>query len=180
MRLHCSVFIATSLDGYIARPDGSIDWLPAPDPAIGDYGYEAFMTTIDAVVLGRHTYDTVRGFGAWPYGERRVVVLSRGAPEIPPELARRVSTASSPQAALDALRAADCHHAYVDGGLAVQAFLRDGLLDDITLSTVPVLLGAGRPLFGVLSADVRLVHQSTQAFATGLVQSTYRVAHVAA
>ena len=178
MRPRCSVFIATSLDGYISRPDGAIDWLPA-DGTVEDHGYDAFMSTIDAIVLGRHTYELVCSFGGWHYGDRRVVVLSSGTVTVPPGHARYVTVLPGPPStALQYLADTGCRHIYVDGGLTIQAFLAAGLIDDLTITTIPVLLGAGRRLFGALGADVHLEHQSTQSYASGLVQSVWRVGRV--
>ncbi|MBI3789857.1 MAG: dihydrofolate reductase [Gemmatimonadetes bacterium] len=178
MRPRCSVYIATSVDGFIARPDGAIDWLPGPDPVIGDFGYEAFMASVDAVLLGRSTYDLVCTMDGWHYGHRRVMVLSRRGVPVPEAHRGKVTVHAGPPAdALASLAAHGCKHVYVDGGVTIQAFLAEGLIDDITITTIPVLLGAGRPLFGALSHDVRLELQSSQSFANGFVQSTWRVAH---
>ena len=171
-----SVFIATSLDGFIARPDGALDWLPPP-PEEGDaFGYHAFMDRIDTLVLGRHTYETVRGFGDWPYGTKRVIVLTSAGVEIPPALADRVEawSGAAPEVA-GRLASQGSRHVYLDGGRTVQAFLRAGLVDEVILTRVPVLIGDGLPLFGTLDGDIRLEHVVTTAHATGLVQSRYRV-----
>lgn len=171
-----AVFIATSLDGYIAREDGGLDWLPG-FAAGEDYGYAAFMATVDALVVGRHTYETVRGFGDWPYGETRVVVLSRRGVDVPEALRATVEVrAGEPADVLRALGAEGVRRVYLDGGRTVQGFLRAGLVTEMVLTRVPVLLGAGIPLFGPLDGDVRLRHVETRAFPSGLVQSRYRVA----
>lgn len=171
-----SVFIATSLDGFIARPDGALDWLPPP-PEEGDaFGYHAFMNQIDTLVMGRHTYETVRGFGDWPYGTKRVVVLTSGDVEIPSSLTDRVEAWSgAAQEIADRLAVQGSRHVYLDGGRTIQAFLRAGLVDEMILTRVPVLIGDGLPLFGTLDGDVRLEHIETTAHANGLVQSRYRV-----
>lgn len=171
-----SVYIATSLDGFIARPDGGLDWLPPIVPEIEDYGYRAFSDSIDTLVMGRATYEVALTFGAWPYEGKRTVVLSSGRPTVPEHLKAHVETTSLPPRLLAAhLEATGSRSVYVDGGKTIQSFLRAGLIDEITLTTVPVLIGSGLPLFGPLDADVRLELLSSRSFAGGLVQSTYRV-----
>jgi dihydrofolate reductase len=176
--MKCSAYVATSLDGYIARTDGSLDWLPRPveGGAAEDYGYAAFMDSVDVLVVGRRTFDTVAGFTPWPYAGKRVVVLSRSLRAAPAALASHgIAFHAGPVAALAAaLRADGLRHAYVDGGKVVQAFLGAGLLDELTITRVPVLLGAGIPLFGPLAADITLEHLDTRAWPDGLVQSRYR------
>ena len=169
-----AVFIATSLDGFIARPDGAIDWLPAP-PEEGDgFGYHAFMERVDTLVLGRHTYETVRGFGPWPYGDKRVVVLTTTGAEIPPALADRVvAWDAAPEEVVGRIAAQGGRRVYLDGGLTIQRFMAAGLVDELVVTRVPVLLGDGRPLFGPLDGDVRLVHVETAVHDGGLVQSRY-------
>lgn len=173
-----SVYIATSLDGFIARPDGGLDWLPQPQAAPDgeDYGYQAFSDSIDTLVMGRATYEKALTFGAWPYEGKRTVVLSSGQPAIPNHLKPHVETTGLlPHALAEHLVKTGSRSVYVDGGKTIQSFLRAGLIDEITLTMVPVLIGSGLPLFGPIEADVRLELMSSRSFADGLVQSTYRV-----
>lgn len=175
--MKCSVYIATSLDGFIARLDGGLDWLPQQAEPGEDYGYQAFFDSVDVLVMGRNSYEKVLTFGAWPYGEKRVVVLSSRPLEIAPALAGRVEALSlSPREVVTRLEARGAHHAYVDGGQTIQRFLRDGLIDEITLTRIPVLIGQGLPLFGALDADVPLRHVETRSYPNGLVQSKYAIA----
>lgn len=174
------IFVGTSLDGFIARRDGGLDFLDVPDaqpdPASGDHGYQAFVDSVDALVMGRHTYEKVLTFGSWPYGAKPVVVLSRRGVEIAPALRDRVTQmAGSPAEVAEALASRGLRELYVDGGVTAQGFLRAGLVDRIIVTRVPVLIGDGIPLFGELPADLRLVHQRTQVFGNGYVQSEYRV-----
>ena len=167
------VFIAASVDGFIARPGGGLDWLPTGGGE--DYGYRALMASVDALVMGRKTLDVVRGFGGdWPYAGTRVVVLSHGSPALPPHAEVEVLSLAPPDV-LAYLGATGCRRVYVDGGETVQSFLRAGLIRELIVTRVPILLGEGVPLFGSLPADVPLVHVSTEAFPTGLVQSRYRI-----
>lgn len=176
MRPTLSVFIATSLDGFIARRNGDIDWLTAGEPAQGDFGYQAFFDTVDTLVMGRGTYEKVLTFGQWPYDDRRLIVLSTRGTAVPPELAARVEVSALPPAQLvRQLEQDGARHVYVDGGRTIQSFLRAGLLDELTITVIPILLGDGLPLFGPLEGDVRLVHMSTHAFENGFVQSRYRL-----
>ena len=177
MRPRTSVFIATSLDGFIAREDGGIDWLDHLSLEGEDQGYEAFMADVDLLVMGRATFETVLGFGQWPYGTRRMVVMSRtlASDAIPEALRATVSVHAGPvdEALLESFAAKGATHAYVDGGLLIQAFLQADLIDDMIITRLPVLLGAGRPLFGALAGDRWWRHEATTAFPSGLVQSRY-------
>lgn len=180
--MRASAFIATSLDGFIARADGALDWLPGVDANAApgdDHGYSAFMADVDVVVWGRATYEVVLGFDmAWPFEGKRVVVLSTTltAADVPERLAGRIEVHPGPIPALVAhLEAGGARHAYVDGGAVIRGFLREGLLDAITLTRVPVLIGTGIPLFGDVGRDVAFDHLRTVAYPNGLVQSTYAV-----
>ena len=178
MSLTCHAFIATSLDGFIARPDGGIDWLEPFNAGNEDHGYDGFIAKMDGIIMGRGTFETVLRFVQWPYA-LPVIVLSQSLTmdDVPADLADCVAiSAMTPAEILPALEAEGWARVYVDGGLLLQSFLRDGLLDEITLNRAPLLLGAGRPLFGALPAEVALVHQSTRSFPSGLVASTYSIA----
>jgi dihydrofolate reductase len=170
-----SVFIGTSLDGFIARRSGSFDFLP--EGGGEPHGYVEFMAQIDALVIGRHTFETVLSFDDWPYGDKRVVVLSSHELELSGVgggLVERMS--GEPADIVAALAAKGAHNLYVDGGITIQRFLRAGLVDRITITRVPVLIGDGIPLFGALPHDLRLDHLGTTAYASGLVKSEYRLA----
>lgn len=177
MAIRTSAFIATSLDGFISRLDGSIDWLNEANGLVTpgeDCGYKAFSESIDVMVMGRHTFDLVRTFDAWPYGDKRVVVLSSKPVEIPVEWQKTVSSSSaSPAELLRQLEAEGFQHVYVDGGITIQRFLREGLIDELTVTLIPVLLGTGRPLFGTLEKDIKLKLLRTKAYEFGFVQVTY-------
>lgn len=178
MKPRASVFIATSLDGYIAREDGSIDWLLQANqqvPAGEDCGYQAFMDSVDTLVMGRKTFEQVLGFDPWPYAGKRVVVLSHRGVAVPDTLRTTVSvSAAAPAVLLDELAAAGAQQLYIDGGETIQGFLRAGLIDELIITTIPVLLGAGRPLFGAVAADLPLRHVRTLSWPFGFVQSHYR------
>jgi dihydrofolate reductase len=174
--MRASVYIATSLDGFIARENGGLDWLPAAGGAGGeDYGYAAFMATVDVLVMGRRTFETALGFGEWPY-DKPVVVLSSRPVSVPTHLTRSVEAMSCPPAeVVRRLEARGAGHLYVDGGRTIQGFLAAGLIQRVIITRVPVLLGSGIPLFGRLPRDIRLRHVRTSGFASGLVQSEYEV-----
>jgi dihydrofolate reductase len=179
MRASCSVFIATSLDGFIARKDGSIDWLNEANkavPAGEDCGFSKFMASVDALVMGRNTFEQVLAFDAWPYGSTPVVVLSHREISLPSHLPDSISVSNeTPTALVERLSETGAEHLYIDGGLTIQCFLSAGLIDSIIITKIPVLLGSGKPLFGPLAADLHLVHQRTTVFEFGFVQSSYRV-----
>ena len=168
-----SVFIGTSLDGYIARADGALDFLPAGGGE--PHGYEEFIATVDALVIGRQTYETVLGFDKWPYGTKPVFVLSQStlAPAPPRAVVERMS--GNPADIVSQLESRGIRHIYVDGGITIQRFLDARLIQRIIITRVPVLIGEGIPLFGPLSSDIRLRHIATRSFPSGLVQSEYHL-----
>jgi dihydrofolate reductase len=169
-----SVFVGTSVDGFLARPNGDLDFLPAQGGE--PHGYDEFIATVDALVIGRKTFETVRAFPEWPYGDKRVVVLSSRPLDFSGVRGGVVEQmAGSPAEIVSKLAASGAHHLYVDGGITIQGFLRAGLVERLVITRVPVLIGAGIPLFGALPHDLRLRHVATQHYASGLVKTEYRV-----
>lgn len=169
-----SVFVGTSVDGFIARPNGAFDFLDEGGSV--PHGYTEFFASIDTLVIGRKTYETVRSFPEWPYEHKRVVVLSSQPLDFSGIPAAHVEQMTgSPQEIVSQLAATGAQHVYVDGGVTIQRFLRAGLIDRLILSRVPVLIGDGVPLFGSLPQDIRLRHVATQHYATGLVKTEYHV-----
>ncbi|MCB1217526.1 dihydrofolate reductase [bacterium] len=171
------VFIATSLDGYIADEQGGVDWLTSiPDPDDGsDYGWAEHIARIDAIVMGRHSFETVLGFGVWHY-EKPVVVLSRSLREIPAEYAERASlTSGTPHEVVSELASRGFANLYIDGGDVIRQFLASGLIDEMTISVAPVLLGRGIPLFDGNVPLCGLELKSSVAYANGIVSNRYAV-----
>jgi dihydrofolate reductase len=173
-----SVFIATSLDGFIARKDGSIDWLDAANASVPpgtDLGYESFITGVDALVMGRKTFETALSFPQWPYGSKPVIVISHTFAGLPDGVPATVSlTTETPETLVRRLESEDHRRLYVDGGRTIQSFLRAGLIDEMTITIIPVLLGEGIPLFGQLSEDLHFTLVSSRSYDFGFVQNTYR------
>ena len=174
-----SVFLGMSVDGFIARLDGDLSFLdgsgeggPPDDGEGGDFGFAEFVSGVDALVMGRSTYEFIKPFAEWPYQGKPVHVLSTTLPE---DDDPRITVHRSLDDAVAAVTAAGYRRVYVDGGRTVHTFLRAGLIADLTLSRVPVLIGTGQTPFGELAADIPLEHVRTQAFSGGMVQSTYRV-----
>ena len=173
-RMRTSVFVGASLDGYLARKDDRYDFLTL-NPG-EDNGYEGFMRTVDCVVLGRRTYEVVLPFPEWPYGKRLVIVLSKTLKEIrPPKGAVCELMNARPREVIAELEKRGMKHAYIDGGVTIQAFLREGLVQELAIGRFPVLIGEGIPLFGPLDKDVRLELIRSTSFPTGTVRSEYRV-----
>lgn len=171
------VFIATSLDGFIARSDGDIAWLLERDKADEDHGYDAFIADIDIILMGRGTFEKMQDVRPWPY-TRPVVVLSStmAQSDLPDDLVEKVRVANkAPEDAMRMLENAGHRKVYVDGGLLIQSFLRADLIADMVITFVPVLLGEGRRLFGKVGADISLRLEGTQSFPSGLVQCRYRI-----
>jgi dihydrofolate reductase len=172
--MRASVFIGISVDGFIARSDGALDFLDAGGSE--PHGYEEFMATVDALLIGRKTYETVLGFGTWPYGKKPVFVLS-SQPLAPAPTGASVEHMSGAPADIAAqLAARGIQHVYVDGGITIQGFLQSGLIQRLIITRVPVLIGSGIPLFGALPSDIVLKHVETRSYAGGLVQSEYLIA----
>ena len=180
--MKATVYIATSLDGFIARENGGIDWLTGGNDGGGDggpaedYGYKAFFDSVDALVMGRNTYELVRTFGQWPYGSKPVFVLTTRGVEIPDSLKSSVETLSgNPRQVVEDLGTRGIAHIYVDGGKTVQGFIAEGLVQRLIITRVPILIGRGIPLFGAVPHDIRLKHIETRPYSSGLVQSEYEV-----
>jgi dihydrofolate reductase len=171
--MKASVFVGVSVDGFMARRDGALDFLP---PGGGEpHGYEEFMATVDALVIGRNTYETVLGFQGWPYGEKQVFALSTHPLAAAPAGARVEQLSASPEQIVATLAKRGIGHIYVDGGITIQSFLRAGLVQRLVITRVPVLIGEGIPLFGATGRDIALRHVATRQYASGLVQSEYLV-----
>jgi dihydrofolate reductase len=168
-----SVFIGTSVDGFIARANGSFDFLPADGGE--PHGYEEFMAGIDALVIGRNTFEVVLAFPEWPYGKKRVVVLSSGRIDVSAAHGAVEHMSGPPQEIVAKLAATGARNLYIDGGDTIQRFLRAGVIQRLIITRVPVLIGEGIALFGSLPHDVKLRHVATKSFASGLVQSEYEV-----
>lgn len=142
------------------------------------HGYDEFISTVDAIVIGRKTLETVLTYDAWPYEKKPVVVLSTSLPEVKvPEGAVCEVMAGTPRQIVARLQVRGVKHIYVDGGKTIRGFLEAGLIQRLTITRVPVLLGSGIPLFGALSHDILLEHLATQAYSSGLVKTDYRVVH---
>ncbi len=173
------VYIATSLDGFIARSDGSLDWLmkyPTDDGA--NYGFDDFMDSVDGLIMGRGTYEVVLGFGGeWPY-KKPVVVLSSSLSQedVDQTLEGKVRIVqATPKEIVQILSDEGWKRAYIDGGKLIQSFLQEGLIQDMTLTRIPILIGEGIPLFGPLDHDIDLEHIKTESFPSGFVMSKYEV-----
>ena len=172
--MKASVFIGMSVDGFIARANGDLDFLP---PGGGEpHGYAEFMDTVDALVIGSKTFETVLAFDTWPYDKKHVFVLSTRQLAPAPAGAVVEQMSGDPGEIVLRLDARGLQHVYVDGGITIQRFLRAGLIQRLIMTRVPVLMGDGIPLFGTLPHDVRLSHIATRSYQSGLVQSEYLVA----
>nr|WP_179578610.1 dihydrofolate reductase family protein [Leifsonia psychrotolerans] len=167
-----SVFIGISLDGFIARENGELDWLTESAAALGDTGYDDFMASVDTLVIGRNTYETIQAFGEWPYAGKRVLVLSSTVRAVTAPDATVHATLDD---IVEVLNRDGARRAYVDGGATIQSFLRAGLLTDLTITHAPVLLGSGVPLFGPLERDVQLTLTGMRELGAGFTQTTYDI-----
>ena len=173
--MKASVFVGASVDGFIARLNGDLDWLPHDAEP---HGYDEFIASVDAIVIGRKTFEIVLGFDTWPYGQKLVVVLSSQHVDLSVAVARGGVVEQMGGSLTDIvsnLTARGVQHAYVDGGVTIQRFLRAGLVDRLVVTRIPVLIGEGIPLFGTVPKDVPLRHVMTRSYPSGLVQSEYDV-----
>lgn len=168
-----SVFVGTSVDGFIARPNGEFDFL---DPEGNEpHGYEEFFASVDTLVIGRNTFETVRAFPEWPYGDRRVVVLSSHPIDLSSVRGRVEQMAGDPAEIAAKLAAGGAKHVYVDGGVTIQRFLGAGLVNRLIVTRVPKLIGEGIPLFGTVPHDIKMQLVRVQQYPGGLVQTEYRI-----
>lgn len=172
--MHNIVYIATSLDGFIAKKDGNIDWLTGlPNPTGSDYGFAGFMDSVDAVLMGRNTFEIVLPFPEWLY-RKPVFVLSNTLTALPEKVAGKAEVISGPiDEVLKALNAKGIKTLYVDGGKTIQTFLKLSLIDELVITRVPIILGSGIPLFGELNVELGFEHVSTEVFDNLLVKSRY-------
>jgi dihydrofolate reductase len=167
----CSVYIATSLDGFIAEEDGGLSFLEVAESDTHDYGYTAFIGSIDAIVMGRGTYEVGLGFPEWPYEGKRLIVMTSGPAR--EAVHGEEFTSESPAELVARLGAEGVGRIYVDGGATIRSFLAADLIDDLVISVVPVILGRGIPLFGLGIPTVPLTLDGVESFPTGLAQLRY-------
>ena len=179
MKPKVSIFITMSLDGFIARTNGSLDWLDKANLKVHkgeDFGYVTFLESVDVIILGRNTYETVLRFDDWPYKEKRIMVLTTSKIKIPDRLSNTVTSSNNPpQELLKHLSDQGFKHIYIDGGITIQSFLSLGLVDEITITIIPLLIGEGKPLLGSIPADIILTHSKTTIYHFGYVQHKYFV-----
>ena len=173
--MKASAFVGTSLDGYLARRDGAFDFLSAGSVEPSPHGFEEFLASVDGIVMGRNTYDVVLPMPTWPYGDKPVFVLShRPLSSIPAGVAVERMT-GEPSEIVATLAARGLRHVYVDGGITIQSFIRAGLVQHLTITRVPVLIGSGIALFGPVDADILLTHRATRQLPGGGVQCEYSI-----
>ncbi len=186
--MKCSVFIATSVDGFIAREDGSVDWLDTagkPDADLGDradMGFYDFFESVDCLIMGRGTLEVLSGFDLtpdqWPYRDARIIALSSTLNEPPANLTDRVEMYSGDLRELLARLESEGHsHAYIDGGKTIRSFLELGLIDEMTLTYAPVILGRGIPLFAGTQRSISLESARAEVFPNEFVQVRYKVSY---
>jgi len=171
--MKATVYIGTSLDGFIAREDGDIDWLVKFESEEVHHSYKELMSRIDAIVIGRGTFEKVLTFPSWPY-EKKVFVLSTTLKQVPDAIRQKVTILSmNPIQVLAYLSGEGFANLYIDGGKVIQNFLREDCIDEMIITTVPVLIGTGIPLFGYLNTDLSFKHIRTSVYSNGLVKSQY-------
>jgi dihydrofolate reductase len=185
--MKCSAFIAISADGYIATPDGGVEWLELTGNSetgdreqFGSGGFEAYIASVDCMIMGRKCMDTISSFNLtpeqWPYGDLHIIVLSKSVTQAPENLKERVEMYSGEIPALiDRLTAHGYEHAYIDGGATITSFINHKLIDEMTITQAPILLGDGLPLFGKIMESVRLSEAKAKTFSNDFIQWKYTV-----
>ncbi len=168
------IYLAASIDGYIAREDGNIDWLTEiPNPEKGDYGFAEFMKRVDGMIMGRLTFETVQQFDIWLYS-KPVFVLSRSSKKLSGRYSDRVELIYGDLSTiLESLKKRNIHTIYVDGGKTIQSFLQEDLIDEMIITRIPILLGKGIPLFIYNPRELKFDHATTETFNNGLVKTRY-------
>jgi dihydrofolate reductase len=174
-----SIFIGTSLDGFIARENGDIDWLNNINKIATpgeDFGFNSFLESVDIIVMGRKTFEQVITFNDWLYKDIKVIVLTSKDIEIPEKLNKTVTTSNTLSSAqlIKELSNQSINHIYVDGGTVMRDFLSEGLVDEITVTIVPILIGKGKSFSGLLPKDLYLKHLKTTVYDFGFVQNKYK------
>ena len=183
--MKCSVYIATSADGYIATLDGGVDWLQTAgnmeaDMGSEDLGYQFFMESVDCMIMGRKCMEMISSMNLapeqWPYGDAHIVVLSNSIKESPENLRGKVEMYSGDiRDLINELEQKGLEHAYIDGGSTITAFLNLQLINEMTITQVPVLLGEGVPLFGKIDSVINLENAEASAYPNGYIQIKYDV-----
>lgn len=169
------VYIATSLDGYIAEKDGGLDWLnTTPNPDGSDFGFAEFLDSVDAIVMGRNTYEAVLSFGVWPY-PKKVFVLTSTLKDVPERMAGKVEYVNGPiDRLVDTLYEKGYRNLYIDGGRTIQSFLESNLIDELIITQIPIILGDGIPLFGKLNSTIMFEYVNSEVYNESLVKVHYR------
>ena len=183
--MKCSVYIATSIDGYIATPDGGVDWLHTSgnlEAEMGseDMGFQSFMDSVDCIIMGRKCMEMISSMNItseqWPYGDVRIVVLSNTVKEPPENLSGKIEMYSGNiQELIIKLESSGFKHAYIDGGTTITSFINLELINEMTITKSPVLLGEGIPLFGKINKNVKLEKAKVSAFPNDFIQVKYSV-----
>lgn len=171
-----TVYIATSIDGYIAREDGTIDWLmELPNPGNSDYGFSVFLDRIDGIIMGRNSFETVLAFNEWPYPKAMpIFVLTNSLDELPATLPAKVEIVKGElKRIIGSLKVKGIRNLYIDGGKTIQGFLQEDLIDEMIITRIPILLGSGIPLFGKNNLELKFEHVETEVFNNLLVRSKY-------
>jgi len=170
-----SVFCGVSVDGFLARPDDTFDFLLSGEQE--PHGFKEFLASIDVVVMGRRTFEVVSKLGHLElYGNKPMIVLSGRPLEFQRKVTATVEQMSGePREIVMQLELRGFRRAYLDGGLTIQRFLAAGCVSRLVITRVPVLIGSGIPLFGPVPRDIELRHVSTRSYPGGLVQSEYEL-----
>jgi dihydrofolate reductase len=173
------VYIACSLDGYIAKPNGNIDWLlTIPNPKNDDYGFSEYMATIDGIIMGRNTFETVLGFPEWPY-QKPVFVLSTTLKTVPDIVKGKAEIVSGDiKRIVEDLKKRGFANIYIDGGKTIQSFLKVDLIDGMIITTISKILGEGISLFGNVRIEKTFYVEKVERLNEYMVKTYYKKAEI--
>jgi len=173
--MQITYYVAASLDGFIAKEDGDVSWLEELDIPFSETGYDEYFETVDAIVMGRKTYEIICSFAGWPYGNKPVWICSRDKSILPVE-GCNLQPGKSPEDVMELAKQMKINHLWlVGGGQLATSFLEKNMLNKIILSHMPIILGSGIKLFGDIAQAEKVKFERYKSYPSGFLQSQYSI-----